>query len=50
MEAYCCAEVVEDEIGGCVRLERFDEEKHEFTACLVGGNPVECTVYIAKSY
>ena len=50
MESYCCAEVVEKEIEGFVRLKRFDEEKHEFTACLISRNLAERTVYIVKSY
>ena len=50
MDAYQCAEVVEKETGGEVRGKRVDEEKHEFTTCLICGKPAGCTVYIAKSY
>jgi prolyl-tRNA synthetase len=45
-----CAEVVEKEIGAFVRGKRVDEEKHEFTTCLICGKPAGCTVYLARSY
>ncbi len=45
-----CAEVVEKEIGAFVRGKRVDEEKNEFTTCLICGEPATVTVYLAKSY
>ena len=33
-----------------VRGKRYDDEKNEFTACLICGKPASCTVYLAKSY
>ena len=45
-----CAGVVEKEIGAEVKGKRVDEEKHEFSTCLVCGKPASCTVYLAKSY
>jgi prolyl-tRNA synthetase len=50
MDAYQCAGVVEKEIGGNIRGKRVDEEKHEFSTCLICGKPAGCTVYIARSY
>jgi len=50
MKSYRCAELVEKELGGFVRGKRVDEEKHEFSSCLICGEPATCTVYIAKSY
>jgi len=50
MYSYHCAEVVEKEFGGFVRGKRVDEEKHEFSTCIICGKPASCTVYIAKSY
>jgi prolyl-tRNA synthetase len=45
-----CAEVVEKEIGGFVRGKRVDEEKHEFSNCIICNEPATCTIYIAKAY
>ncbi len=50
MKSYPCAEVVEKELGGFVRGIRVGEEKHDFSSCLICGEPATCTVYIAKSY
>ena len=45
-----CAETVEKDVGGFVRGIRVDEEKHEFSSCIICGEPAKCTVYIARSY
>jgi len=45
-----CAERVEKEVGGLVRGKRVDEEKHEFSSCIICGKPAKCTAYIARSY
>jgi prolyl-tRNA synthetase len=50
LDAYHCAEIVEKEIGGFVRGKRVDDEKNEFSTCLICGKPAGCTVYIARSY
>lgn len=50
LKSYQCVETVEKDLGGYVRGKRVDEEKHEFSSCLICGEPATCTVYIAKSY